>query len=154
MSHDQNPNAPTLRGSSSYMQMANVKRHQRSWTEPTRAFEYGLGSTGRKGQHRALQVRWLFHIWQSVTICAECKKSVRLRGARPWLRAQLVPTRLCPWARYLVSIASLSWALLGSCYRNLVHWALSIGMSMPWKFICSCGQRSYAKVKGHLRSSL
>ena len=64
MSHDQNPNAPTLRGSSAYMQMANVKRHQRSWTEPTRAFEYGLGSTGRKGQHRALQV--LFRIGQSV----------------------------------------------------------------------------------------
>ncbi|XP_072023478.1 epithelial cell-transforming sequence 2 oncogene-like [Amphiura filiformis] len=49
----QNPNAPTLHGSAYYMQMSNVKRHQRSWTEPTRAFEYGLGSTGRKGQHRA-----------------------------------------------------------------------------------------------------
>ncbi|XP_033634107.1 epithelial cell-transforming sequence 2 oncogene-like [Asterias rubens] len=56
MVHSGNPNQPgvplsTLQHSKSVP--SSPRKHTRSWTEPARAFEYGLASKDRKGHHRA-----------------------------------------------------------------------------------------------------
>ena len=50
---------------------------------------------------------------------------------RPWVRAPLVPTCLCPWARHLVSIASLTWAYQGGIGRGK-YYNLSANKVCTW----------------------
>ena len=57
--------------------------------------------------------------------------SAGLMIARPWVRAPLVPTCLCPWARYLVSIASLTWAYQGGIGRGK-YYNLSANKVCTW----------------------
>ena len=51
--------------------------------------------------------------------------------ARPRVWAPLVPTCLCPWARYLVSIALLTWAYQGGIGRGK-YYNLSANKVCTW----------------------
>ena len=57
--------------------------------------------------------------------------TVQDSGSRLWVRAPLVPTCLCPWARYLVSIASLTWAHQGGIGRGK-YYNLSADKVCSW----------------------
>ena len=52
------------------------------------------------------------HIYCNIIVRARVVQwnTAGLRITRPWVRAPLVPTCLYPWARYLVSTASFTWA--------------------------------------------
>ena len=57
--------------------------------------------------------------------------SARLRITRPWVRAPLEPTCLCPWARYLILMASLTWAHQGGIGRGK-YYNHSADKVCPW----------------------
>ncbi|XP_038078393.1 epithelial cell-transforming sequence 2 oncogene-like isoform X2 [Patiria miniata] len=61
MAHSGNPNQPGLppstlkhsNGKTMTLSSLSSRKHGRSWTEPARVFDYGLGTKTRKEQHRA-----------------------------------------------------------------------------------------------------